>query len=273
LESQVVAGRPITWVDVHDRTSVTVITENLANRYWGDARSAIGRRIRNSADTPWREVVGVVGPVYDDGPDQAPVGLVYWPQVLIDFWGAPVFTQRSMAYVIRTASILPTSIAGPAREAVWGVNANLPVANLETLRSVVRRSTARTEFTVVMLGIAAALAVLLGVVGLYAVVSYAVAARTREIGVRMALGASRREIATLVVRQGARLAAFGLVVGSLGSMVATRLLSDLLFGVAAIDVRTLLATAALLGAVALLASYIPARRASRIEPTEALQYE
>jgi len=229
--------------------------------------------LRNEPDVEWREIVGVVGAVHDDGPDRDPVGLVFWPQVQDGFWGNSVFTQASMAYVIRSAGTRPSALVDAMRDAVREVNPNLPMANVTTLRDLVRQSTARTEFTVLMLAIAAAVAVLLGVVGLYGVVSYAVATRTREIGVRMALGARGDEVARMVVGQGARLAALGLAVGVVVALMTSRLLSALLYGVEVVDLPTYAVTASLLGAVALLASYLPARRAARVEPTEALRHE
>ena len=273
MGNPVLAGRPITWADVRSRANVVVITEDVALRYWGDARSAVGRRLRNEPDVEWREIVGVVGPVHDDGPDQDPVGIVYWPQQQTGFWGNELYSPRRMSFVLRMSGTSPSGAAGAVRSAIWGLNANLPVANLRTLEDIVRESVSRTSFTVVMLATAAAVALLLGVIGLYGVVSYAVATRTREIGVRIALGARRREVIGMVVGQGTRLTVLGLAIGLVGALVATRILSTLLFGVRTVDPPTYAATAAVLGVVAVLASYLPARRASRIEPTEALRHE
>jgi len=273
MENPVVAGRPITWDDVRARADVVVITEDLAVRYWGDARSALGRRLRNEETTRWREIVGVVGSVHDDGPDRDPVPIVYWPQVQTDFWGNDTFTQRKMSYVLRVSGVRPTSIAAAVREAVWSVNPNLPLANVMTLDAWIARAVSRTSFTVVMLAIAAGVALVLGIVGLYGVVSYAVATRTREIGVRMALGARSREVVGMVVGHGAKLALVGLAIGVPAALLTMRVLTSLLYGVAAVDPATYAATALLLGGVALLASWLPARRAARIEPTEALRHE
>ena len=273
MENPVLAGRPITWEDVEARANVVVITEDLALRYWGDVESALGSRLRNSDTADWREIVGVVGSVHDDGPDQDPVGLVYWPQVQEEFWGTPVYTPRSMSFVLRMPGIDPTGAAGGVRQAVWEVNANLPLARVMTLESIVRSAVSRTSFTVTLLSIAAGVALALGIIGLYGVVSYAVATRTREIGVRIALGAHRREVIGMVVGQGARLALMGLAIGFAAAALATRVLARLLYGVSPADPPTYAATAALLGLVAVVASWLPARRAARIEPTEALRHE
>ncbi len=273
MGNPVLAGRTITWDDVRARADVVVITEDIALRYWGDVRSPIGSRLRNEPEAGWREIVGVVGPVHDDGPDVEPVGLVYWPQVQTNFWRNAVFTPSSMSFVLRMPGTNPTAAAAAVRSAVWAVSPDLPLANVRTLDDMVRRSVSRTSFTVVMLTIAAAVALALGIIGLYGVISYAVATRTREIGVRIALGAGQRNVIGMVVGQGTRLTLAGLGIGLVVALLTTRLLSTLLFGVATVDPLTYAVTAAILGGVAMLASYVPARRAARIEPTEALRHE
>ncbi len=157
--------------------------------------------------------------------------------------------------------------------AVGAVNPNLPVAEVRTLAVILGQSMARTSFTLVMLGIAAAVALALGLVGIYGVISYIVSQRTREIGVRMALGADRRDVSRMVLRQGMILAGIGVVVGLVAAVGLTRLLSSSLYGVEATDPITFGVVAALLTAVALVASYLPALRASRTDPLEALRFE
>jgi ABC-type antimicrobial peptide transport system permease subunit len=156
---------------------------------------------------------------------------------------------------------------------VWSVNPNLPLANVRTMQEILENSMARTSFTLTMLGIAAIVALVLGAVGIYGVISYSVAQRTREIGVRMALGAARSDVNRLVLGEGVPLIAAGVAVGLLAAFGLTRLMSSLLFGVSPVDPMTFASVSLALGAVALVASYLPARRASSLDPTEALRWE
>jgi ABC-type antimicrobial peptide transport system permease subunit len=156
---------------------------------------------------------------------------------------------------------------------VWSVNPNLPVARVRTMDEYVQRSMARTSFTLVMLGIAAAVALFLGSVGIYGVISYVVSQRTREIGVRMAMGAEQRDVSRMVLKQALTLAGAGVVIGVAGAMGLTRLMSSLLFGVSAMDPVTFGSVAVVLSAVVLLASYVPARRAAKVDPVVALRFE
>ncbi len=159
------------------------------------------------------------------------------------------------------------------RSAVWAVNPNLPLANVRTLEEILEDSMARTSFTLVMLGIASGVALVLGAVGIYGVISYSVSQRTREIGVRMALGAARRDVNRLVLKEGVPLIAAGLGLGLVAALGLTRWMSSLLFGVSPIDPPTFASVAATLAAIALVASYLPAHRASGMDPTEALRWE
>ncbi len=178
-----------------------------------------------------------------------------------------------MSFAVRTARPDPMSLLPEVQAAVGGVNPNLPVANVRTLDQILAQSMARTSFTLVMLAIAAAVALALGLVGIYGVISYVVSQRTREIGVRMALGADRRDVSRMVLRQGLILAVVGVAVGLVAAVGLTRLMSSLLYGVEATDPVTFGVVAVMLTAVALVASYLPALRASRIDPLEALRFE
>ncbi len=275
IERRLVAGRTISWTDIHDRAPVLVITENLAREYWQSPMQALGRRMGTGepSDIVWREIVGVVADVPDNGIAQGPVATIYYPYVLTGLWDSDLFVQRSMAYAIRTRGRVPDTLLPSVREAVWSVNPNLPLANVRTLRDILDRSMTRTSFTMVLLGIAAAVALLLGTVGIYGVVSYVVSQRTREIGVRMALGAARSDVSRLVLKQGVMLVVAGLAVGLLAALLLTRLMASLLFGVDAADPLTYGLVAAALAVVALAASYVPARRASGVDPVTALRFE
>jgi ABC-type antimicrobial peptide transport system permease subunit len=217
--------------------------------------------------------VGVVGNERDNGVSEEPPTIVYWPMLVADLWDEDLFAQRSMVYAIRSKRLGTPAFLDEVRSAVWGVNPNLPLANVRTLEEILENSMARTSFTLVMLGIAAVTALVLGAIGIYGVISYSVSQRTREIGVRMALGAARRDVNRLVLREGLPLIVVGLVLGLLAAFGLTRLMASLLFGVSPVDPVTFASVAATLAGIALLASYIPARRASAMDPTEALRWE
>ena len=272
MQNPMVAGRTLTWADVHDRNPVVVISRGLALEYWQDPAQALGRRVGvgDVANPRWVEIVGVVGDVRDDGVDQDPVPVVYWPLAVAETWGQGLRVPRSMAFAIRssvpTAGLLPQ-----VRQAVWSLNPNLPLAQVNTLAELLDRSMARTSFTLVMLGVAALLALVLGIVGIYGVVSYVVSLRAREIGVRMALGAGHGAVRTMVLRQGLTLTLGGVVIGLAVAALATRAMTALLYGVSPVDPVTFGGVAGILALVAALASWIPAARATRIDPVETLR--
>jgi predicted permease len=273
MGNPVLAGRSINWADIHNRTKVVVFTENLALEYWDDPLQAIGKRIRETPNSPWREIVGVVGNVRDDGVSQDPTPTAYWPMAVEDFWEEELIVRRSLAYAIRTSRSDPESILPEVRRAIWSLNPNLPLANVRTLQKLLDLSMARTSFTLVMLGIAATVAVFLGAVGVYGVISYGASQRTREIGVRMALGARYADVSRMVLRQGGLVAVIGVVSGLAAALGLTRLMSSLLYGVSAADPVTYALAALGVAAVSLFASYVPARRAATVDPVEALRWE
>jgi predicted permease len=271
MGNRLIAGRLLTWNDAYERLPVVVLSEKLAREYWKTPNEAIGKRLRNSPANPWREVVGVVGDERDDGVHLPAPATVYWPMAVDKFWDMGTFVNRNMGYVVRSDRAKSAALLRELQQAVWSVNANLPVANPRSLAEIRAGSMAQTSFALTMLGIAAAVALLLGVVGIYGVIAYIAAQRTREIGVRMALGAQAADVRRLFVGHGLKLVAIGLTVGIAAAMSLTRLMSTLLFGVGPMDPVTYVSVSLVLGTVALLATYLPARRASRVDPVVALR--
>jgi predicted permease len=271
MGNRLVAGRLLTWSDTYQHLPVVMISENLAREFFGSPQAALGKRIRNSPDNPWREVVGVVGDEYDDGVHRGATAIVYWPLVLDDFWTEKTYVARNVAFAIRTERARSAALQREIQQAVWSVNANLPLANPRSLEELRAESMAQTSFALTMLGIAAAVALLLGVVGIYGVIAYIAAQRTREIGVRIALGAQASDVRRLFLGHGLKLVAAGLVVGIAGALTLTRLMASLLFGVGPTDPLTYVAVSMLLGTVALVATWLPARRAARVDPVVALR--
>jgi putative ABC transport system permease protein len=274
IGTPLVAGRDFTWTDLYEKRHVAMVSENLAREMWDDPGAALGKRIREGTADPWLEVVGVVGDVYDDGAQKKPPSFAYWP-AMRDSVYAPegVSVQRFAAFVVRTRRAATDSFLTEARQAIWSVNSNLPVFAVRTVQDLYSQSMARTSFTLVLLAIAGAMALILGIVGIYGVIAYAVTQRTREIGIRMALGAQAPGLRQMFVRQGLLLAGIGAIIGLGAAAGLTRLMSSLLFGVSALDPWTYAGVAAILIAAAALASYVPARRATKVDPLEALRAE
>ena len=254
-----VAGRDFTWDEAFQKRPVGMVTENFAREYWGSPANALGKHIRVSTKDDWREIVGVIGDLHDDGMNKDAPTIAYWPTLLDHFESDMFNVRRFVVYAIRTPRAGSESLMKDVRQAVWSVDANLPLTDIHTQEFFFQKSISRTSFTLVMLGIAAGIALLLGIVGLYGVIAYSASQRTREIGIRIALGAQRNTITTMFVRQGLLLAGSGIVCGLLLALAATRLLRSLLFHVSPMDPLTYaLACIALCGA-AVLASYIPSR--------------
>jgi putative ABC transport system permease protein len=273
LGTPLIAGRDFTWTDLYGLRNVAIVSENLARELWGSPTAALGKRIREGMNDPWREVVGVADDVYDNGVNEAAPTIVYWPVLMGPFWNDQVRVNRGGAFVIRTSRAGTETFLADARKAVWSVNPNLPVFLVRTLGDIYDQSMQRTSFTLVMLGVAGGMALVLGFVGIYGVISYAVSQRTREIGIRMALGAEDGTLTRMFVRHGLILAAIGVTIGLAAAAGVTRLMSSLLFGVTALDPATYVAVPIMLAAAAVLASYVPARRVVRVDPVEALRAE
>jgi predicted permease len=273
IGAPLVAGRDITWEDTYQRIPVALISENLAKEYWHDARNALGKRIRVGNNDDWREIVGVVANIYDNGVDSPAPTSVYWPVIMSHFEGQKENLRRGTAFVIRSPRAGSEAFLNELRQTVWSVDQNVPLANAHTLGYFYTRSMARTSFTLVMLGVAGGMALLLGIVGIYGVIAYSVSQRTREIGIRMALGAQRQTLTSMFVRQGLLLTGIGVVCGLLAAFASMRLMSSLLFKVSAVDPITYGAMTLGVVAVAYLACYLPSRRAATVDPVEALRAE
>ena len=247
----IIAGRDLTWTDTIDKLPVALVSANMARELWGSSAAALGKRIRISTKDDWREIIGVVGNVHSDGMSHRSPTIVYWPILVANFESDPIEVRRD----------------------VWSADPNLPLSSVHTAAYFYRRSLARTSFTLVMLAIAGAMGLLLGVVGLYGVIAYSVTQRTREIGIRVALGAGRRDLVAMFVRQGLLLAGIGITGGIFAALAVMRLMSSLLFHVSPADPLTYVAVALGLVAAAFLASYVPSRRANTVDPVTALRAE
>ena len=273
MGTRLVAGRDLTWTDLYDRRNVTLVSENMAREMWHDPSAALGKRIREGAKDPWREIVGVVEDVRLDGADQKQPVTVYWPLLMKGFWGDEKFVQRGVVFAIRSNRAGSESLLKEIRQAVWSVNSELPLSRIRTMEEIFRGSMARSSFTLVMLAIAGGMALLLGIVGIYGVISYSVSQRTRELGIRIALGAPLGELKVMVVRHGLFLTAIGVALGIAAAAALTRLMVSLLFEISPVDPLTYAAVSAGLLTAAAAASYVPAHRASAVNPVEALRVE
>jgi predicted permease len=260
-------GRGFNATDKQGAPLVVIINQTLAERYFPD-ESPIGKRLKvGGADRPrppWMEIVGVVGDLKYSGLDARPEPAYYTP-LAQDTWRA--------VYLVVRATMNPTNLTPAIREQIWALDKDMPIANVATMERLLADSVAQPRFRTLLLGIFAALALVLASVGTYGVISYSVTRRTREIGIRMALGARAGDVSKLVIRQGMILALIGVSFGLAGSVALTRLMESLLFEVSTTDQSIFAGVSGLLIAVALLACWIPARRASRVDPMAALRCE
>jgi predicted permease len=269
-----IAGRDFTWSDVHGTRDLAIVSENLARELWGSANAALGQFIQEYYDkeSPWREVIGVTGNVHDDGMHRNPPTTVYYPvQPFQRIFGLAGYQARRVTFAVRSDRAGMPDFLDQVRDAVSSVSASMPIAQVATLDEPYRRSMAQTAFTLVMLAVAGTMALLLGMCGIYGVISYAVSQRRREIGIRLALGASTTAVRRLFVRRGLIMGAAGLVAGLAGAFAVTRLMKSLLFGVTPLDPLTFAAMPVVLAAAAALASYLPARVATTVDPVETIR--
>ena len=266
MGNPIVAGRAITWDDIYRVRPVVLISEPLAREYWRSPANALGKRVRGFGPT-WYEVVGVVGQERDDGLNQPATPIVYWPMV------NEIYSRDIISYAVRSTRVNSPGFLPELRRAIWSVNPDVPLAAVRTLDEIRADSMAQTSFAMVMLAIAGCVALVLGAVGIYGVIAYIAAQRTREIGIRMALGARPADVLRMVLAQGLALTGAGIGIGIVGAWGATRVIGALLYETSPTDTLTFGAVVALLGAAALLACWVPARRAMRADPIAALRCE
>jgi putative ABC transport system permease protein len=272
------AGRDFNERDTSAAPGVVIINETLARRHWPD-EDPIGKRVtlddpRGNTRTPqWLTVVGVVKNVKQDSWTDAPSNEIYVAfQQSRGFFASTIGRYSSMTIVIRT-TIDPRSLAANPRESVRSIDPTLPVSSVVTMEQVIADALWQPRFNMQLIGLFAGGALLLAAIGLYGVMSYSVSQRTHEVGLRLALGAQRRDVIGLVLKQGMKLILPGVAIGLLASAALTRLMTNLLFGVSATDAKTFAVIAVVLVGVALLACFVPARRATRVDPMVAMRYE
>ena len=270
LGTRMIAGRDFTWNEIYDLRANVIVSENLAREEWGSAGAAIGKRMQQGAGLPWYQVIGVTQDVRQNGVDQTSPAIVYWP-ILTD--GPFQYPPRAVTFAVRSSRAGTQAFLNEVQQAVGQVNADLPVASPRTMQEIYSKSLARTSFTLVMLGIAAAMALALGIIGIYGVISYAVSQRTREIGIRMALGAQKRELQLMFVRSALALTGVGVIIGLGAAAAVAQLMRTLLFGVSPLDPLSFAVVPLILVSAAALASFLPASRATNVNPVDALKAE
>jgi predicted permease len=264
---ELLEGRMLSASDSDASLPAVVVNKTMADMYWPEG--ALGRRLRQGSNSPWMTVVGVVADVKNSGMDQDAGTELYFYAPQVAAFG---FGQQTMNVVLRTA-IDPTSLSDEARQVVWSLDPTLPLTNLQTMEEAVFGSMARPRFLTILLGVFGSLALVLAAVGTYGVMSYFVAERRREMGIRMALGAEAGGVLRLVLAQSLRIAALGLTIGIGASFALSRFVDSWLFGVSAFDAATFVAVPAVLALVAIAACLVPALRATRVDPVVVLKAE
>jgi predicted permease len=267
--TRIIAGRDITWGDIEAGGRVILISEDFAREIAAEPAAALGKRLRAPVGSrQWREVVGVVQDVREDGLYEKPPSIVYYPVLMENR-----FASGRPAFVIRSARAGTASFIAEVGQAVRSVNGSIAISQVRTMRELYAESLARTSFTLVLLAIAGAMALALGVIGIYGVIAYVVSQRTREIGIRSALGAEPRQLAKMILLHGLTLSGVGVAIGLIVSAALSRSMSSLLFGVAPMDPAAYMVAIGVIFAAAALATYLPARRAANIDPIETLRAE
>ena len=263
---RLIEGRFFDNRDGQNAPKTVIVNQTMAQTFW-PGRSAIGRRVRPGMEGDWCTIVGVVGDIKNAGIDQ-PTGT----ELFFPFRQTGGQRMRN-GYLVLRASGDPVSLAGPAGREIHAVDSGLPIANVRTMDDVLVAAQSRPRFLTTLLTLFSGVALVLAAVGLYGVISYSVAQRTGEFGIRMAMGAGPHDVLGMVVGQGLRLGAIGVVLGAIGALALTRLIRGLLFGISSFDPQTFIAMAGLLTGVTLVACYLPARRATKVDPMVALRNE
>jgi hypothetical protein len=273
MKIPLVAGRTFLPLDARQDGQDAFVHRVRAQLFWHDStgQAAFGKRFQTLPNGPWYRVVGVVGSVRDSSLQTPPAPTVYFPEVPVADSSFNQFAYM-MGLVVRTTGD-PTAAIRPVQNVVHELDPTLPLFDVKPMTEVVRSSLAQLSFTMLIIGVAAVVTLLLGAIGLYGVIAYVASLRTRELGVRIALGATPREVARMVTRQGIALTVVGIVAGLALFALVARFIRSLLFGVAPSDPLTLVAVSLVLIAIAALASWIPARRAARVDPMVALRAE
>jgi len=273
MGTSLLAGREYTWDDVYGLRNNIIVSENFARDNWGSASAAIGKRIRQFSNMPWQVVIGVAQDVHHNGVDEKAPEIIYWPAMIQSpYTRKPTIDgPRAATFVVRSKRAGSEALIADIQRSVWSVNGNLPVANPATMQDIYAKSMARTSFTLAMLAIAGTMALLLGIIGIYGVISYAVSQRTREIGIRLALGARKSELKWMFVRSALVLTATGVAIGVVAAAILTQSIKSLLFGISPLDPLTYVAVPLVLCGAAMLASYMPACRAAGVNPVQALR--
>jgi predicted permease len=274
MGTRIIAGRDFTWADNDAGGRVALISEEFAREFGAEPTAALGKRIRTPVDNDdWREVIGVVQSVKEDALHEAAPPIVYFPTLMENAFGNPAFGAPTVSFVVRSERTGTATFTNEIRDAVWSVNRDVPVALERTMQDLYAATLARTSFSLVMLAIAGAMALALGIIGIYGVIAYVVSQRVREIGIRLALGAPQRQVRRMFLRQGLALTGVGLAIGLVVALAVTRFLSSLLFGIGPTDAVCYVAALVVILAAAALASYLPARRAAAIDPMQTLKAE
>lgn len=275
MGTHVVAGRDFTWTDLYNLRPMVMVSEGFARENWGSSAAAVGKRLRQFSASPWQEVIGVVEDVHHHGLDEKAPPTIYWSALLRSpYTPQPTIDgPRSVTFAIRTDRAGNENFLNEVQRTVWSVNGDLPLAAVQTMQAVYAASMARTSFTLVMLSIAGSMALALGVIGIYGVISYAISQRTREIGIRMALGAQKNALKWMFVRTALMLTLLGIAIGIAAAAALAHGMKALLFGISPLDPMTYAVVPLVLGAAAIAASYLPARRAATVNPVEALRAE
>lgn len=275
MGTQVLAGRDVTWSDIEAGGNVVVVSERFARELGeGEPAAAIGKRIRVPLETDaWGEIVGVVQDVRETGLHEEPPTFAYYPVLVQNMYGAPVLGRAGVAFTVRSSRAGTAALGEEIRRAIRSVSPSIPIAAERTMDELYAGSMARTSFTLVMLAIAGGMALLLGVVGIYGVIAYVVAQRTRELGIRSALGAKPQQLKRMFLLHGLALSGAGIAVGVLVAAALGRLMSSVLFDVEPLDPAAYLGATVVILVAAAVASYLPARRAGTIDPIETLKAE